>query len=94
MIKFTPCNLNSYVCSHVFENKRPILLVVREEGDWMFMCGGTDPGADDCHVVEVGHLVDRDPTLHECADLPDGCEAERSAIGESWLRSRIDASAC
>ena len=29
-----------YVCSHVFENVRPILLVVREGGDWQCLCGG------------------------------------------------------
>ena len=94
MATFAPRNLKSYVCSHVFENKRPILLVVREDGDWMFMCGGADHVSHQYRVVGVGHLVDRDPTLNDCADLPNGSEAERSAIGEPWLRSRIDAPAC
>ncbi len=91
---FAPHNLTSYVCSHVFEGTRPILLVVREDGDWMFMCGDTDHGPDDCHVVGVGHLIDRDPTLEECADIPNGYEAERSAVGEPWLRSQSDTRAC
>jgi hypothetical protein len=57
----------------------------------MFMCGGAAAhGPDECHVVGVGHLTDDDPTLNECADLPEGSEAERSRVGEAWLRSRTN----
>jgi hypothetical protein len=72
---FSPSNLKSYVCSHVFCRTRPILLVAHDEGDWQFMCAGTDHDQDDCRVVGVGHLIDRDPTLNECADLPEGSRA-------------------
>jgi hypothetical protein len=34
---FSPPHLKSYICSHIFENKRPILLIVHEDGDWMFV---------------------------------------------------------
>jgi hypothetical protein len=78
-MQFKPRNLQSIVCSHVFLRERPVLLVVHDQGDWQFMCGGTDHG-DDGHVVSVGHLVDEDASLHECADLPIGFEAERSAV--------------
>jgi len=54
----------------------------------MFMCGGADHGDNDIRVVGVGHLVERDPTLNECADLPNGFEAERSTVGAPWLRIR------
>ncbi len=88
---FAPSNLKSYVCSHVFNMERPVLLVVHEDGDWMFMCGKTDHGgSEDCRVVGVGHLVDRDPSINRCADLPDGFEAERNAVGGHWSRKRID----
>lgn len=91
---FAPPNLTSYICSHVFEKSRPILLIVHEDSDWMFMCGkGDHGGSDDCHVVGVGHLVERDPSINECADLPSGFEAERKAVGEPWLRTPIDAAA-
>lgn len=91
---FTPRNLKIYVCSHVFADTRPVLLVAREQGDWMFLCGGRDHDEGGWKVVGVGHLVDRDPTLEECADLPDNFEAERSAVGEPWLRCRIDEEPC
>jgi hypothetical protein len=89
-MSFSPRNLESYICSHVFAHARPILLVVHDENDWVFMCGCTDHAQDDCHVVGVGHLIDRDATLNECSDLPVGFEAERSAVGQPWLRSAID----
>jgi len=91
---FAPPNLRSFICSHVFDKARPILLIVHEDRDWSFMCGKSDHGgAEDCHVVGVGHLVNRDPSIDECADLPNGFEAEREAVGKPWLRTPIDAAA-
>lgn len=84
-----PYNLATYVCQHVFENTRPVLLVVHDEGDWVFMCGKRDHG-DDCRTVGVGHLRERDPTLDALSDLPLGCEAERAAVGEAWIRRSLD----
>ena len=89
MAEFTPRNLGCFVCSHVFEKTRPILLVVHEDWDWQFMCGAADHAGDDGHLVGVGHLTDRDPSLNECADLPNGFVAERFAVGEPWARNEI-----
>lgn len=85
---FESRGLLTYVCSHVFRLERPVLLVVHEGGDWQFMCGGVDHG-DDCHVVGVGHLVDLDVALHDCADMQDGYMAERSILGAPWLRKSV-----
>ena len=87
---FAPNNLAVYMCSHVFDSVRPVLLVIHEQGDFQFMCGASDHGSNDIHVVGVGHLTERDPTLNQCADLPEGSEAERSAVGSPWLRARYD----
>ncbi len=78
-----------FVCSHVFESTRPVLLVVREHGDWTFTCGSTDHGANDSHLAGIGHMLERDPSLGECLDLLEGFEAQRTWIGVPWLRSRI-----
>lgn len=57
-----------------------------------FTCGKPDHGgSDDYCVVGVGHLVEGDPSINECTDLPNGFEAERAAVGQPWLRSPIDA---
>jgi hypothetical protein len=96
MKKFSSRNMVSFVCDHVSKNERPILLVAHEDGDWQFLCGVGDDdfeSPDSLHVVGVGHLIDRDPSINLCADLPNGYEAERSEINEPWVRTKIDGEA-
>jgi len=76
-------NLGVFICSHVYMNTRPILFVVHDEGDWQCLCGESDHD-NDGHVVGMGHLIDRDPSLSELCDLPDGWEAERKSPQENW----------
>lgn len=82
-------NMGVFVCSHVYKNTRPILLVVHEDGEWQCLCGEGDH-ASEGHVVGIGHLVERDNSLNELADLPDGWEAEREAQTEPWLRTKCN----
>lgn len=85
MKKLGPANLAAFVCPHVFKDERPILYVCRADGDWQFLCGEEDHSDADGHVVGVGHLTDRDPTLHELADLPSDYEAQRKQTGQAWV---------
>ncbi len=96
MTRFEPGNLKTYICTHVFHKTKPVLLVVHNrEGDWAFVCGGPhEDSASAYRVVGVGHLTSDDPTLNQCADLPLGFEAERSALGVPWIRTKIDGVAC
>lgn len=91
MAEFTPPYLAVYVCAHVFSNTRPVLLVVNEKGDWMFLCGELHPESEIPALVGVGHLTTRDPSLNECADLPQNFEAERSTVNDRWIRTPLDA---
>ena len=75
----------AYICSHVFKNSQPILLVCREGGDWQFLCGGSHDN-ETPKVVGINHLFERDPTLLEVRDLPMDWEAEREAVGSPWIR--------
>ena len=78
----------AYVCSHVFENTRPILLVSREGGDWQCLCSGEHDAGEIPNVVGLNHLIERDHTLAALADLPDDWEAERSNVMEPWIRTK------
>jgi hypothetical protein len=80
----------AYVCSHVFENTRPVLLVSRAGGDWQCLCGGEHDSNEIPHVVGLNHLVERDSTLAELRELPDDWEAERANVGDAWIRTRIE----
>jgi len=77
----------AYVCVHVFDSSRPVLLVSRSGRDWSFLCGAEhEDTAENYRVVGKGHILDRDPTLSELADLVPNWEAERTSISEDWVR--------
>ena len=81
----------SYVCIHVFDQSRPVLLVSREDGDWCFLCGDVHPdSADYYRVVGLGHVVERDPSLSSVLDLSPNEEAERVAVGDRWIRTNLE----
>lgn len=79
----------AFVCSHIFENSLPVLLVARENGDWMYLCGGLHGDDEKCHVIGREHLIERDPTLSATLDLPDQSEAERGHVGDIWVRRAL-----
>jgi hypothetical protein len=82
----TPKHLPAFICSHVFRNERPILLVAHNKnGDWQFLCGEADHSDGDIpHIVGVGHVLDRDPSLEELRNLPLGWSAERQDAKSQW----------
>jgi hypothetical protein len=77
----------AFICPHIFDNTRPILLVIHEEGDWQCLCGLSDHN-EIGRLVGIGHLVKRDPSIDEVSDLPDGWEAERKWQNEAWIRRK------
>lgn len=81
----------SYICEHVFRAERPILLVSREDGDWMFMCGSGDHYDSELpRVVGLSHIIERDAALLEILDLLDNWEAERKDVHSPWVRKQIE----
>lgn len=76
----------AFVCSHIFDQRRPVLYVCRQGGDWQFLCGAEHAPTELPRVVGAAHIFERDPSLKEVADLRVDWEAERRAIGEPWLR--------
>jgi hypothetical protein len=76
-----------FVCSHILDESHPILLVSRmgEIGN-VFAEANTSP-REVPFVVGLNHLLDRDRTLIELQDLPQGWEAERAAVGKPWMRT-------
>lgn len=79
----------AFICSHIFNDTRPVLLVARDHGDWMYLCGESHGPDEEYQVVGREHLVERDGTLHETLDLPDEMEAEREIVGGPWARRKL-----
>ena len=78
----------AYVCSHVFDGTRPVLLVSRAGGDWQCLCGGVHEPGDVPNVVGLNHLLERDESLRGLEDLPVDWEAERASVSDAWIRTR------
>jgi hypothetical protein len=68
----------------------PVLQVTHDadDGGWQFLCGTTDDTADG-RVVGLGEMCDRDATLLELADLPEGWQAWRDRPGAQWRRAPV-----
>jgi len=80
----------SYLCMHVFENVKPVLLVSRIDGDWCFLCGDKHPEDPSAYrVVEMGHVLARHPDLHKVMDLLPDEEARRLEVGGPWMRTKL-----
>lgn len=82
----------SYVCSHVLDHSRPVLLVVREhDGDWVATCGGNDheQSTGSWFVVGWGHVLEWNSAVGDITALERGEEAERSDVTASWVVSPV-----
>lgn len=79
----------AYVCSHIFDNTRPILLVYRENDEWQFLCGGNHSNDEIPRVVGMNHLLERDSTLLAIMNIENGYEAERKDINSEWRISKL-----
>lgn len=58
-----------------------------EDHSWEFTCGTTDK-SEDLMRVNMGKIVDLDPSLKAIADLHSGWRATRTSIGDTWLREK------
>lgn len=66
--------------------ERPVLLVLHDpEGDWQMLTGEARPG-EQAHVMSLGQVVARDPSLRQLADLPRGWIARRKSAELPWER--------
>lgn len=88
MENFGSENLPVFICSHIFNNTRPILFVSRAGGDWQFLCGEKHEINENPKIVSIGHLIEQDPTLNEIANLPVNWEAERTGVGDQWVKMK------
>ncbi len=78
----------AYVCSHVFGNTEPVLLVSRAGDGWRCLCGDDHDPNESLKVLGWKDLVQRDPSLAELINLPNDWEAARLSTGSRWIRAR------
>lgn len=82
-------NLGVFVCPHIFKNTRPILYVVHEDNEWQCLCGQDDHD-EDGHLIGIGHLIKRDPTIDDLHNMPNEWEAQRASVNENWVKTKCE----
>jgi hypothetical protein len=73
----------------LFNQHRPILVVVRSVGDgqWMFLAD-ENPLIDLAVSVTLEEIVKLDSTVVEVSDLAPGWKAIRTGYGRPWQRNK------
>ncbi len=84
-------NTACMVCSHVLENKAPILHVTHDEDDgmWQFLCGAEGHDSTQAKIIALIEAVNIDPTINELHEMPLGVGATRQTQGEEWVPFKI-----
>ena len=81
-------NEPAFICSHIANKSKPILLVCREGGDWQFLCGEEHENEIPI-VVCIGHIFGEDKSLLDIIDLKENWIAKRESIGKKWVSEKI-----
>lgn len=77
-------NRAAFTTRPALEYNLPILIVSHDEGgDWQFLCGTTNR-TEDAKIVSLGCMFERDRSLADVADLPEGWTASRREKGTAW----------
>jgi hypothetical protein len=79
----------AFLSETVHNEKEPVTYVSHdaEDGAWQFLGDSMADGGGPV-ISCLHHPIDRDPSLAELADLPQGWYAERSRVGEPWVRRK------
>lgn len=80
-------NLGVFTTRQWLDLGQPILRVVHDDdGDWQFLTG--DQLEEDIRLVSIEQVVLKDLTLNEVFNLDYGEAADRSYVGDKWIRGR------
>ena len=82
-----PQNVAAFTSTHIFRDNHPILYVSHDndDGSWQFHWGG-NIATNDAMIVTLEEVFEYDQSIAELADLPCGWSADRSALGQPWIR--------
>lgn len=84
-----PPNVAVFTTRSIIERGAWIARVSHDEDDGAWQFHDDDPAPkheDEAMLVSLRSMVERDPTLVELADLPEGSRAWRAAVDAPWRR--------
>ena len=85
-----PPNVAVFTTTQVIRDGRPILHVAHDDEDGAWQFHSNEPiRSSDTMIVSLSEVMAHDPSLAVLADLPLGGSAERSGLGQPWLRRAV-----
>lgn len=81
-----PENTACFTCSHVLDEKLPILYVAHhaEDGFWSFLCGQSNHSEANAKVISLKQATEIDSTVNDLYEMPLGVGADRDRVGAKW----------
>ncbi|MBS1665358.1 MAG: hypothetical protein JST68_30220 [Bacteroidetes bacterium] len=77
-------NLVVFTIRKVVYEKSPVVYVVHGiDDEWQFL-SNAPASLSDLMIVSLRQILEIDPSLSEILSIPQGMEAVRSKIGDSW----------
>ena len=78
-----------YTTKRIMNGDEPILYVFHdaEDGAWQFH-GASESMPEDASLICFHHIIDKDSTIKELADLPRGWCAKRERASDAWVREQ------
>ncbi|HTK19392.1 MAG TPA: hypothetical protein VL442_07765 [Mucilaginibacter sp.] len=80
-----PGNTACFVCDHVMNRNRPILMVIHNiDGDWQFVCGLSDHDNSNIRIISLQQAAEIDPSINDIYEIPAGVGADRESVNGKW----------
>lgn len=79
-------NTACFVCSHIMDRSRPILLASheKEDGFWQFLCGCNNHNDADIKIISLKQAVEIDSSINELFEMPLGVATDRKSVNDKW----------
>jgi hypothetical protein len=79
-------NTACFVCGHVMDKSRPILLASheKEDGCWQFLCGFNNHNDADIKIISLKQAVEIDSSINELFEMSLGLAADRKSVNHKW----------
>lgn len=71
-------------CKHVLNRESPILLVVKSDGRFQFMCGQGHEIDDGPELMKLKDILDYDPSINKVLNMKDNHIIERNSVNDFW----------
>ena len=84
-------NTLCFVCTHVYEKEKDILLVAHEKqiGEWKFTCGAEHHDNNSYKIISLKQITVIDNSINEVSAMPKGIGARRDSKNDLWSPFRL-----